>query len=407
MFCPNCGAENQDGAKFCRECGATLDAQPQQAAQQAAASEPQPDMQQTQVQPTPQDTSARPWEVPQQTQQTQQYEVPQGAQQTQQYDQQYVPQGGQQAAAPAKKSGRGKIIAIVAVVVVAIVAAVIALGGGSDSGSNSGSGSASIGGGTSSGSGTTAVTEGMLATELSTRTDNWYFEGTDSGSGLEVILQASADFSYTGIIFADEDEGNYVAFYGDSTLEDNGDGTYTVTISDEEDERDYDFLITDGEETISLTYRYTDTSVGSYDSGSGTKSTVELTPGEYEPSTSEGVVSDGLASDASFSFSGTDSDNGMTITLEATAGFETVDLRFIMSDGNSYISFIGPGDLTDNGDGSFELVVSDEESEADYTFTFVQGTDSIDLDYRVGDSGGIGGPYYSGGTAYTTTLYVS
>ena len=49
MFCPNCGAQNPDGAAFCGSCGASL-AAPQQSAQPVQQPVQQPQYQQTQYQ---------------------------------------------------------------------------------------------------------------------------------------------------------------------------------------------------------------------------------------------------------------------------------------------------------------------------------------------------------------------
>ena len=48
MFCPNCGKEIEDGAKFCSECGAALNSEAEterEPEQTPAAAQPQPQQQ--------------------------------------------------------------------------------------------------------------------------------------------------------------------------------------------------------------------------------------------------------------------------------------------------------------------------------------------------------------------------
>ena len=83
MFCPNCGAQNPDGAQFCSNCGATLGAQQYQ----------------------------QPQSQPQYQQPQQQYQSPQ-----------YQPQVQQPYAAQPKKNRSGLIALIAGAAVVAVVA---------------------------------------------------------------------------------------------------------------------------------------------------------------------------------------------------------------------------------------------------------------------------------------------
>lgn len=98
MFCPNCGAQIPDGSKFCTSCGSVL-----------GASAPSAD--ETQAQPT----RVAPRPAPQPTYQPTSPAAPSP-------DQQLTP-----APQPPKKSGRGKVVAIVvlALLLVAAIAVIV------------------------------------------------------------------------------------------------------------------------------------------------------------------------------------------------------------------------------------------------------------------------------------------
>jgi hypothetical protein len=227
MNCPHCGAQNEDGARFCGNCGSDLSSfQTAQPAQNTYT----PDYSN---QPTYQDTSSAygassqqysdpyaqqsqqqysdPYaQQPQQysdpyAQQPQQYADPYAGQQPQNgpYQQQY-PQGYNAPQQPAKKGFPVLPVVIGAVALVLVVGAFLIFRGGSGGGGNTGGGTTgggtTTGGGNSGGGGTTVETPAPGVSLGDTYSDSTYgysFQAPDGASAQTDTSAGKIQLRYT------------------------------------------------------------------------------------------------------------------------------------------------------------------------------------------------------------------